>query len=147
MVEDFSFTTWNISFIRDKIGIYVYALPSVWSMGLKCLCHRLYSWSGCVGARQSVWWLESLALCVCRECFAHVNVSLRPASGPARGRPQSTFHVSMCGTCGPLRPASTSGERVREAEGPALLQARAVRVRRTFVHDMEWCVCTVGSHG
>lgn len=63
-----------------------------------------------------------------RECFAHVNVSLRPASGPARGGPRSTLHVSTCGTCGPLRSASVSGERVREAEGPALLQARAVQV-------------------
>lgn len=64
MVEDFPFTTWNISFILDKIWIYVYALPSVWSMGLKCLCHHLYSQSGCVGARQSVRWPQSLAVCV-----------------------------------------------------------------------------------
>lgn len=67
-------------------------------------------------------------------------MSVLPASGPAQGCPRSTLHVSMCGTCGPLRPASVSGEWVRAAEGPALLGAIAVQVWHTLVHNRVVCV-------
>lgn len=82
MLEDFPSATWSISFILAKIRTYMYMLPSVWPMGFKCLCHHLYSWSGCVGACPSVCWLQCLAVCV-------VQVSVLPAPGPARGRPET----------------------------------------------------------
>lgn len=47
-------------------------------------------------------------LCTCRYVCAS-------SIWRSAGLPRSTLHVSMCGTCGPLHPASRSSERIGEA--------------------------------